>query len=214
MLHRRLCPEAVQGRQYRQDTEKGIADPVASGIVQNAQQPNFSVYKQLKDSLEPDASQLGHPLELAFGSEVLDHMMAGIEGAAIAMTYIMWELSHNPEWQIRLREEVLTADQGLVLASSPEKQEPLPSPRFLDSLSLLEAILKETLRRWTPGPGAQSRLSPISGCTLVERFVPEGARVGASACVLHRNEVVLSEPEIWRPERWLVETEDCKAMKR
>lgn len=83
----------------------------------------------------------------------------------------------------------------------------LSSPKEIDALPLLYAVLNETLRRWNSVPGRQPRVSPFPSCTLagVEN-IPCGTVVSCSAYMLHRNEDVFPEPEMWRPDRWLDST--------
>ena len=84
----------------------------------------------------------------------------------------------------------------------------LPSPKDIDALPLLNAILLETLRFHTPIPGMEPRVSPPltspSGNRL-GRFegIPGGIRVSTMPYTLHRNPEVFPRPESFDPRRWL-----------
>ncbi|KAK5005646.1 hypothetical protein LTR16_006065, partial [Cryomyces antarcticus] len=79
----------------------------------------------------------------------------------------------------------------------------LPSPKDLDALPLLHAVVMETLRLHAAIPGGQPRVTP-RGCVLGAASV----RVSASAYGLHRNADVFPDAEAWRPQRWLLPASD------
>lgn len=132
-------------------------------------------------------------------SELWDHVLAGVEGGAIALTYLTWHLSQDPALQAELRAELLTLHtaHGTVL----------PYAKALDSLPLLHAVILETLRLHAPIPGPQPRETRAAASTqlrLGPYTVPGGVRVAALARTLHRAEAVFVEAERWAPRRWLV----------
>ena len=172
------------------------------------------VYAQLVNALG-NPSQLmkegAHDVESirkVLASELMDHMIAGFETSGITLVYLAHELSQRPDLQRALRRELLTLDppiewkkgQGVATIR-------MPSPKALDALPLLEAILRETLRLHCPIPGPQPRATPPGGCTLGPSGefgqLPGGVRISAQAWSLHRKADVFPEPESWRPERWL-----------
>ena len=159
------------------------------------------VYTQLHDSLARSPSPNQYPHNLLLASELLDHLAAGHETSGITLTYLLWELSHHPSLQQRLRTEFLSLSPPLTY---PTQSSSLPSPRTLDFLPLLNSILLETLRLHAAIPGPQPRITP-SPSTILGGYsnLPPNVRVSASAYSLHRNPVVFPEPEDWKPERWL-----------
>jgi cytochrome P450 len=71
-----------------------------------------------------------------------------------------------------------------------DEETTLPDPKAIDSLPLLDAILKETLRLYSPSPAVQLRVTP-PGETIIDGFtIPGGITVGTSAYCLHMNERV------------------------
>ncbi|OAG34796.1 hypothetical protein AYO21_11052 [Fonsecaea monophora] len=140
-------------------------------------------------------------------SEMLDQLGAGHETSAIALTYLYWELSKNPDLQKQLRDEVLTLTPPIKWPLSPGARDfKLPDPKQIDALPLLNAILMETLRLHTPIPGIEPRISPHvpGGSTLgAYSHIPGGVRVSAMPYTLHRNEAVFPDPETFLPSRWL-----------
>ena len=134
-----------------------------------------------------------------------DHLSASHIGLGILLSYTMYELSRAPDWQLALREELLTlakpSDQ-----SSAQRQANLP---------VLDAVVTETMRTRAPCPGPFPRIVPDSGCRLVGKFdIPGGTVVSSSAWALHFNPIPFPSPEEWRPERWLEADENTLAEMR
>ncbi|KAI2930329.1 hypothetical protein CBS147321_10577 [Aspergillus niger] len=172
------------------------------------------VYKQLKQSISKqlppkEAASYNKLIEqqrLDIACELYDHLTAGHETSAVALTYLFWELSKHPDLQSALREELHTLEPK-ILYPRPSSSRDLPTPKSIDSLPLLDAIVTETLRLHAPIPGIQPRVTPSPGCTLVGYSdIPGNTRVSAQAYSLHRNPEVFPEPETWQPKRWL---KDC-----
>lgn len=170
------------------------------------------VYKTLYQSLAPhksDASSISDPHSnpnLRIASELLDHIAAGHETSGVTVTYAIYSLSQDPPLQAALRKELLTLSPPILYPPQSQSHKPtLPSPRAIDALPLLHTILMETLRLYAAIPGPQPRETPSTGISLVgSPPLPEGVRVSAQAYSLHRNPEVFPDPEVWRPERWLV----------
>ncbi|KAJ5543419.1 hypothetical protein N7535_005846 [Penicillium sp. DV-2018c] len=164
------------------------------------------VYKQLKQSLDKYSLKNGEPepdkaqQRLDIACEMYDQLTAGFETSAVGLTYLLWQLSRNPEVQDKLRKELRTLDPRISYSRRTE----LPPAKSIDSLPLLEAIVTETLRLHAPIPGIQPRVTPSPSCTLAGYTdIPPNTRVNAQAYSLHRNPEVFPEPETWEPKRWL-----------
>lgn len=156
-------------------------------------------------------------------SDMLDQLGAGHETSAIALTYLYWEMSQRPQLMKKLREEVLTLTPPIQWprpAGCELKEFDLPTPKQIDSLPLLNAIVMETLRLHTPIPGIEPRISPyVAGGSTLGAYsnIPGGVRVSAMPYTLHRNEEVFPQPESFDPSRWLPDhtsEEQLKEMNR
>ncbi|KAL4892500.1 cytochrome P450 [Aspergillus ambiguus] len=161
------------------------------------------VYKQLYHCLESDPDD--RPLHLAVASELLDHLIAGHETTGITVTYIMWELSRRPALQRELYQELAILEPSLKCSGSRFSSS-LPPPSVIDSLPLLDAIVKETLRLHSPAPAPLPRVTPTSSASItLEGYggIPGGVRVSSSAYSLHRIPEIYPQPFDWMPERWL-----------
>ncbi|KAI4187931.1 MAG: hypothetical protein LQ348_003994 [Seirophora lacunosa] len=192
-----LCRRASQSRQidYNPQADK-------------EQRTRPVVYTQLAESLKKssgkteDAEQHQAPqsMELHIASELLDHVIAGMDTSAVTLTYLIWEMSKDPDMQYELRKELRTLSPTLVMENSAA----MPSARSVDALPLLHSIVMETLRRHAVIPGSQPRITPVTPTSLAgSPPLPGGVKVSAQAYSLHRNEEVFATAEAWNPKRWL-----------
>ncbi|KAL8793561.1 MAG: hypothetical protein Q9195_003823 [Heterodermia aff. obscurata] len=168
-----------------------------------------TVYKHLYQTLspkldQPSPSSAPDP-SLLVASEMFDHLAAGHETTGVAMTYAIYSLSQHPSLQASLRAELLTLSPPIIYPPPPTETQPtLPSPRSIDTLPLLHAIMMETLRLYAPIPGPQPRTTPLTPTSLASSPpLPPGIRISAQAYSLHRNPAVFPSPETWDPSRWL-----------
>lgn len=77
----------------------------------------------------------------------------------------------------------------------------------INNLPYLQAILKETLRLYPPGPLSGPR-EALEDCHIGKYYIPKGTRLIVNLWKLHRDPKVWSEPEEFRPERFLNENSD------
>ncbi|KLJ13509.1 unspecific monooxygenase [Blastomyces silverae] len=203
------CDKANQdmedwGLEMIDNAEKFLAstNPACEPIVYK--QVKQSMLKQLaKDGLEANTGVLSQQrLELA--CEMYDHLTAGHETSAVALTYLYWELSRHPDLQVELRKELGTLSPRIMAQSAPEIPTELPHPKDIDALPFLDAIIMEALRLHSPIPGIQPRITPAPSTTLAGYDqIPPKTRVNAQAYSLHRNHDVFPNPESFLPHRWL-----------
>ena len=160
-------------------------------------------YDQLVRQLTPSLGNGPH-LRLVIASEHMDNIFAGTETTGWSLTYVLHEVSRQQDLQTSLRTELLSLSPPFVYDPSLSASPDLPSPRALESLPLLDAIVLESLRLHPAVPGPQPRVTPNSPVSIDSyNNIPSGIRVSAQAYTLHRNSKVFPEPEVWKPERWL-----------
>ncbi|KAE8353462.1 cytochrome P450 [Aspergillus coremiiformis] len=138
---------------------------------------------------------------LTLASELMDYLLAGTETSGWSLTYLMHELSQNPEIQNELRLELRAVPQLLPdssLSSSIDKN----TLQRLDTLPILDGVVLETLRRHPAAPGSQPRVT-LSATSVLGYPIPPNTRIGAQAYSLHRNEDVFPHAETWDPYRWV-----------
>ncbi|PGH16978.1 hypothetical protein AJ79_01362 [Helicocarpus griseus UAMH5409] len=177
-------------------------DPACEPVVYK--QIKQSMLKQLpKDDLEANKDLLKQQ-RLEIACEMYDHLTAGHETSAVALTYLYWELSKHPDLQVELRKELGTLSPRIAVPMEPDLTLELPSPKTIDALPLLNAIVLETLRLHAPIPGIQPRVTPTPSTSLAGYDnIPPNTRVNAQAYSLHQNSDVFPEPVSFLPKRWL-----------
>jgi cytochrome P450 len=166
--------------------------------------------KAYDELILPTVSDTTNPTQLEVYSEMLDQLGAGHETSAMALTYLWYEMSNNPYLQTLLRKEIRTLSPRIVWPTTTDTTNAfnLPSPKDIDALPLLNAVVLEVLRLHTPIPGIEPRVSPSpappGGHTLGSYTgIPGNVRVSSMPYTLHRNEVVFPDPETFNPRRWL-----------
>ncbi|KAH8811110.1 putative cytochrome P450 monooxygenase [Xylogone sp. PMI_703] len=199
-------------------------DPSLTKEVEPGTRP--VIYEQLSSQLSK--SHAGKPpvgrenLDNIQASEMLDHFFASIETSRITLTYLQYELSLRPSLQAALKTQLLTLSPPILLpnissSSSSSSNVSLPSPKEIDTLPLLSAILKEILRLYPPSPAHLKRLVPPCGTTINGYYIPgsnpyplhhksRGTIIGTSAQIIHQNPDVFPSPSEFQPERWLVDS--------
>ena len=84
---------------------------------------------------------------------MLDNLNAAQMTVTVTLTYVLWNLARNPQWQVRIRQEI---------AALPVSEDGFPSFGDINKAPILEACIKESYR-----------LNPISS-GRAERVVPVG----------------------------------------
>ncbi|CAJ1949543.1 unnamed protein product [Sphenostylis stenocarpa] len=136
----------------------------------------------------------GHNRDTIIKATVMNIMLAGSDTTSTTMTWILAMLMKNPHALKRAQEEV---DHHVGRERRVEAND-------LKNLVYLQAIMKETLRLYPPGP----LLVPHEAredCRIQGYHVPKGTRVFANVWKLHRDPSVWCEPEKFSPERFMNE---------
>ena len=127
--------------------------------------------------------------------EIVDHMsflmMAAHDTLTSSVTSLVYLLAKNPEWQDKLRAEML----GLGLAPGAA----LPYER-LGELELLEMAFKEAMRINPPVPSIPRRA--VRDFTFKGYHIPAGTRVGVNTLFTHRSPEIWPDPEKFDPLRF------------
>lgn len=127
--------------------------------------------------------------------EVVDHMiflmMAAHDTITSSATSLVWLLAKNPEWQDKLRAEILAVTGG--------EGRPL-NYDDLGKLDLTEMAFKEALRLIPPVPSLPRRA--LKDFTFKGVRVPAGTPVGISPAAVHMEEEHWPEPHRFDPLRF------------
>lgn len=124
--------------------------------------------------------------------EIVTLFIAGHETTANALTWTWYLLSQYLEVETRFHEEI----DGVLAGRQPEFHD-------LESLRYVNAVLSEVMRLYPPA-WAISRIA-VRGFEAGPFRIPPGSLCIASQWVIHRDARFFSDPEQFRPERWLDE---------
>ncbi len=138
------------------------------------------------------AAELG-----ALDDELVDNavtfLFAGHETSALGLTYALYCLADAPEFQARVHAEVASLGAD-------------PTPADLRECPTLTAAVDEALRLYPPVHSFFRE--PTEPVSLGGYRVPAGVVLTLSPWAVHRDGRWWDDPETYRPERWLRETED------
>lgn len=115
--------------------------------------------------------------------------VAGHETTANALTWAIFLLHQHPKILSHLVEEL----QGTLQGSEPTLEK-------LSSLSLLEGVIKESLRLMPPA-GIGVRITS-QACELGGYTIPKGTNVFFNQMITHRLPDLYEDPNRFKPERW------------
>ncbi|MEZ5692493.1 MAG: cytochrome P450 [Altererythrobacter sp.] len=126
--------------------------------------------------------------------EVVDHMnflmMAAHDTITSSATSLVWLLAKNPEWQDRLRDEIISVTGGSGDLQYDE----------LGRLELVEMAFKEALRLVPPVPSTPRRA--LREFEFGGYRIPAGTPVGINTQYVHHMEEYWPDPEKFDPMRF------------
>jgi cytochrome P450 len=123
---------------------------------------------------------------------VVTFLMAGHETTSRALTWTLYLLALFPEWQGRVREEVL----GVASGGGIGRDE-------IAKLSLLDAVFQETMRLYPPAPMLMRRtVKPVQ---LGGVAIGAGTTVNIPIYVVHRHRLLWDDPLAFEPSRFSAE---------
>ncbi|WP_394730029.1 cytochrome P450 [Altererythrobacter sp. GH1-8] len=135
--------------------------------------------------------------------EVVDHMnflmMAAHDTITSSATSLIYLLAKNPEWQDKLRAEIIAVTGGPDASGKPRAL----SYDDLPKLELTEMAFKEALRIMPPVPSTPRRA--LKSFEFGGYTIPAGAAVGINAHFVHHDPEIWPEPEKFDPMRFTPE---------
>jgi cytochrome P450 len=127
--------------------------------------------------------------------DIVDHMsflmMAAHDTLTSSLTSFVAELAANPQWQVRLRDEVT----ALGVASG----EPTTFDN-LEAMQLTEMAFKEALRLKPPVPSMPRRA--VRDFTFKGYAIPAGTMIGVNPLFTHHMPEIWPDPETFDPMRF------------
>ncbi|CAG8908852.1 unnamed protein product [Penicillium egyptiacum] len=141
----------------------------------------------------------GTPHNLGWGeivAEINIMMNAGHDTTAIVLRNALFFLQRNYKCLAKLREEL---DEAL------EEDEVIAPYDKVKHLPYLRACIDESLRMLPPVVFGLPRRTPVECTFILNEYVPGDVSVSISSFVVHHQESVFKDHNIYKPERWLGE---------
>ncbi|CAK7337840.1 unnamed protein product [Dovyalis caffra] len=139
-----------------------------------------------------DDIMFGHKRETIIKGTAMTLILAGADTTSITLTWIMSNLLNNRH-VLELAQEELDLKVG---------RERWVEDSDIGNLLYIQAIVKETLRLYPPGPVSVPH-EAIEDCCIAGYHVPKGTRLFANLWKLHRDPNIWSNPNEFLPERFL-----------
>lgn len=146
---------------------------------------------------DPTTGQLAYTPE-ALEAEALMLTIAGSDTTSVIMAGFFFYIVRTPRVYQKLVHEIR--------ATFTSADEIRGGPKLM-SCQYLRACVDEAMRIMPPGPAEMPRVVLSSGITVDGDYIPEGTTVGVASWSFYRNEEYFSEPDVYRPERWIVNQE-------
>ncbi|KAL7893111.1 cytochrome P450 [Trichoderma sp. SZMC 28014] len=148
-----------------------------------------------KRSLQRNSENIPrHLTDTGIIEELTNLLFAGTDTTSNTLAYLFWELSHQPKWQVRLREEIRQAI-GLQRESFLYSE--------ISDLPVLDAVISEILRLRPAGPAGLLRLAPEGGAVIDGVAVPAYTTISCQALTSQREPTIFPEPDNFNPQRWI-----------
>ncbi|CAL5388076.1 unnamed protein product [Camellia sinensis] len=143
-------------------------------------------------SVIDDSYTQDHTRETIIKATILNIILAGSDTTAITLTWIMSALLNNKHALSRAQQEI---DTKVGKNTWVEESD-------IKNLVYLQAIVKETLRLYPPGPIAVPHQA-TEDCQIGGYDIPKGTRLFPNVWKLHRDPRVWTDPDEFVPERFL-----------
>jgi len=131
-------------------------------------------------------------------SDIVNHMiflmMAAHDTSTITTAACLYYLAKNPQWQDRAREESLALGQKI------------PDIDDLDSLVVLDLVIKESLRLVAPVPLVLRKA--VADTEVLGHHIPAGTLVAVAPAVNHFVEECWTEPDRFDPSRFAADRQE------
>ncbi|XP_022769909.1 cytochrome P450 CYP82D47-like [Durio zibethinus] len=139
-----------------------------------------------------EESIFGHPRDTIIKATVMNLIIAAADTTSITLTWILSNLMNNERALKRAQEEL----------DSKIGRERWVEDSDMEKLSYLQAIVKETLRLYPPGPLSVPH-EAMEDCCVGGYHIPKGTLLFVNLWKLHRDPRIWSNPEEFLPERFL-----------
>ncbi|CAK5277509.1 unnamed protein product [Mycena citricolor] len=150
------------------------------------------LWYHLTDEAEVEKQRPSIPEVVADG---LLSIIAGSDTTSTALSNLVWLLLSNPAVYKQVREEVDSV--------YPRGDSPLDASKH-SQLPFLTACINETLRLLPPVPSGGPRKVPVGGGKVFAgHYIAPNTQIFVPQYTLHRSAENFSDPDAFKPQRWL-----------
>jgi cytochrome P450 len=125
---------------------------------------------------------------------LLTFLLAGHQTIAMTLTWALYLISHAPEWEARLLDEIRR-----VVPSGPVTSE------HIERLVIVQQVLKESMRLYPPIPMMSRRAA--KDVELAGKHIKAGTLIGLPVYAIHRHHKLWDDPDRFDPSRFSPERE-------
>ncbi|KAL3616318.1 hypothetical protein CASFOL_039708 [Castilleja foliolosa] len=143
-------------------------------------------------AIDDKLTSFGHSRETIIKATILNLILAGSDTTAIHITWLLSLLLNHPHVMQRAQHEIDTK----------VGKDRWVQDSDINNLVYLQAIVKETLRLFPPGPLSVPH-EATQDCHVTGYHVSKGTRILVNVWKLHRDPRIWPEPEKFMPERFL-----------
>ncbi|XP_017462968.1 PREDICTED: cytochrome P450 3A21-like, partial [Rhagoletis zephyria] len=128
---------------------------------------------------------------------------AGFETTSATLTHALFELASHPEIQERLVKELDEQLEGVDKSDLNRYYDAI-----INKAPYLEAVVKETLRKYPPVVRLERRVEPKEGVQLGQLHLDHGVLIEIPTISVHYDPEYYPEPTKFDPERFMPENKD------
>lgn len=185
------------GRTYNQFVLDTIKERIALQKQQAGKPENEKRLDMFHFLIDAQDSETGLPAlnEEELRSECSLLIVAGTDTSAVSLSGILWCLTGDPWRCQKLVDEIRATFKSVDdIVHGPE----------LSGCVYLRACIDEGMRLVPAGPGELPREVLPGGIRIKGEYYPAGTNVGFANWSGRRHEEVFGDPDVFRPERWIV----------
>ncbi|KAL3442896.1 cytochrome P450 [Aspergillus insuetus] len=149
----------------------------------------------LLNAKDPETGLPGYTPE-ALEAEAIMLTIAGSDTTSVSMAGFFFYIVRTPSAYRRLVDEIRSTFQSIDEIKGGQK---------LMSCQYLRACVDEAMRISPAGSAELPRTVLPGGIIIDGQYIPEGTTVGVSHWSFYRNKENFSDPDVYRPERWIVD---------
>ncbi|KAL4869015.1 hypothetical protein BDV12DRAFT_88008 [Aspergillus spectabilis] len=181
-----------QSLSQRLDTKQDIRTPHIKDASVSCRR---DMLHYLISATDPDTGRPGYTKE-ALQAEALTLTIAGSDTTSVILAGLFFYIVRTPSAYQRLVDEIRSTFASL---------DEIRGGSQLMSCHYLRACVDETMRIAPAGPAELPRTVLPGGIMIDGECIPEGTTIGVAHWSFYRNADYHKDPNIYRPERWIVD---------